>query len=75
MIGWGEEVIRERNRQYRRMEMSNKNSNKPLFRLEALDDSGWQFKTLGSDYLVLEQVGMKWVQGKFCTEYSITEVR
>ena len=55
--------------------MSNKNSNKPLFRLEALDDSGWQFKTLGSDYLVLEQVGMKWVQGKFCTEYSITEVR
>ena len=74
MIGWGEEVIRERNRQYRRMEMS-KNSNKPLFRLEALDDSGWQFKMLGSDYLALEQVGMKWVAGKFCTEYSITEVR
>jgi hypothetical protein len=74
MIGWGEEVIRERNKQYRRMEMS-KSNDKPLFRLEALDDSGWQFKMLGSDYLALEQVGMKWVAGKFCTEYSITEVR
>jgi hypothetical protein len=75
MVGWSTEQIAQRNEQYRRMEMSNKNSNKPLFRLEALDDSGWQFKMLGSDYLALEQVGMKWVAGKFCTEYSITEVK
>jgi hypothetical protein len=73
MIGWSLEQIKQRNEQYRKVEMSN--TNKILYRLEALDDSGWEFKMIHHDYLHLEEVGMKWVAGKFCSGYTIKEVR
>jgi hypothetical protein len=71
VIGWTPEQIAQRNTQYRRQEMSN---NMPVYRLEALDDSGWEFKMQGRDYLDLVSVGDKWVAGKFCTEYRITQI-
>lgn len=72
MIGWSEEVIRERNRQYRGQEMTSNPST--LYRLEALDDSGWGFKMQGRDYNELTKVGEKWVASKFCTEFNISEI-
>lgn len=50
------------------------NAGEKQYRLEALETSGWGFKMLGRSYDELVAVGEKWVAGRFCDEYRITEI-
>jgi hypothetical protein len=71
-MGWDQNEIVNRNRQYRRLSMSR--NTPPLdYQIETLSGDDWTFRMISLSPAYLDSVGRRWKDGKFCDDYRVTE--